>query len=249
VGTGDRSKHTDPGIVARSVAGQGRSVPELSRELDLAFADEPQVVVCDLRAAPLARADAAALFTPVIDYLSCWPGAGLVVACAEYGEVKDGLKSLPEVAGLNGLVIASSPGEGLAELRGRLPLLERSELHLEGELTAPRVARSFTTRAMLDWHLTPLIGPASVVVSELVTNSVVHTGTDIDLTLTRAGGRMQIRVRDYGKGSPVVRLRRRRPDHHLEGRGLILVQAVSRRWGVFPAQPDGKTVWAVLDET
>lgn len=36
-------------------------------------------------------------------------------------------------------------------------------------------------------------------------------------------------------------------EHEVSGRGLLLVEALSRRWGYHPAAPGGKTVWVELD--
>jgi anti-sigma regulatory factor (Ser/Thr protein kinase) len=90
---------------------------------------------------------------------------------------------------------------------------------------------------------------AVLVVSELVTNAVVHSGsTVIGCTLMLGGGLLRVEVTDQGTGrtAPVVR---HAAADDMTGRGLLLVSAVSEEWGASPAVPRGWTVWAVVRTT
>jgi hypothetical protein len=207
----------------------------------MALADQPGVLVCDLTGTQPSTADLARAFAPVARYIAEWPAVRVVV-CAPEPEVRERVRSLPFA---DHLVVGASPAAGLAEVR--TPPLERSELELPARTTAPSMARGFTTRRLRDWRLHGLVGPTSLVVSELVTNSVVHAATPVWLTLSRMDGRVQVLVRDDGAGIPETR-EDGWSEHTLGGRGLLLVRAVTRGWGVFPARPRGKAVWAVLDE-
>lgn len=79
-----------------------------------------------------------------------------------------------------------------------------------------------------------------LLVSELVTNAVVHAGSPVELEVdVTAGEQLRVRVRDEGPGTPILR--------HVGpmaegGRGLDLINATSQRWGVEPAE-GGKYVW------
>lgn len=87
---------------------------------------------------------------------------------------------------------------------------------------------------------------AVLVVSELVTNAVVHSGsTVIGCTLMLGGGRLRVEVTDQGTGrtAPVVR---HAAAYDMTGRGLLLVSAVSEAWGASRAVPRGWTVWALV---
>jgi anti-sigma regulatory factor (Ser/Thr protein kinase) len=87
---------------------------------------------------------------------------------------------------------------------------------------------------------------AALVVSEFVTNAVVHTGsTVISCTLQLGGGLLRVEVTDQGTGrtSPVIR---HAAADEVCGRGLMLVSEISEAWGAFPAIPCGWTVWATL---
>ncbi len=83
-----------------------------------------------------------------------------------------------------------------------------------------------------------------LLVSELVTNAVLHTRTDPDVTLRLNDGRLWIGVRD---GSPVTPAPKRYGPEAATGRGLQLVEQVAARWGVEKAS-SGKVVWFELDE-
>jgi anti-sigma regulatory factor (Ser/Thr protein kinase) len=84
---------------------------------------------------------------------------------------------------------------------------------------------------------------AVLLANELVTNAVVHAGTDIRLRLELRGDRLHIAVRD---DNPRL-LRLVVPDWQAEGgRGLWLVEQLARAWGVTPHPDGGKVVWCVL---
>ncbi|MGV9882014.1 ATP-binding protein [Streptomyces sp. NPDC003379] len=91
---------------------------------------------------------------------------------------------------------------------------------------------------------------AALILSELVTNAVVHTASRrIICVLCADSEKLRIAVRDEGCGSGMPRpVHRGADDEH--GRGLLLVDAVSSAWGVHDAGPGiGRTVWAELRRT
>lgn len=227
----------------RTVTGHGQPAPELARELTWALAEQPQILVCDLTDMPVPVPDALRLFAPVVRYLADWPGTGVVVVSTPEAQVRKCLSSQP----LPGTFLLSETRDvGVGELQALLPSLGRVGVQLQAQLTAPRAARAFTARSLLDWQLTSLISSACLVASELVTNAVIHAASTVDVTLSRADGRIQLTVRDHGAGHPTPRSHEP-DDRHLNGRGLLLVQHIARGWGVFPAEAEGKTVWAVFD--
>jgi anti-sigma regulatory factor (Ser/Thr protein kinase) len=88
-----------------------------------------------------------------------------------------------------------------------------------------------------------IIDDASVMVSELVTNAVQHGRPEIMLQLWRRPERVTVAVTDLGEGS--VSLMHLVPaGDQLRGRGLVIVNALARRWGVRCCDGGvGKTVW------
>jgi anti-sigma regulatory factor (Ser/Thr protein kinase) len=93
------------------------------------------------------------------------------------------------------------------------------------------------------------------VVSELVTNGVQASRamTHAAIRLWLASDRAQVVICVWDASpQPPVRMDAAEDAEH--GRGLLLVEAVSKQWDWFPAEPDGpgadghrgKVVWAVV---
>jgi anti-sigma regulatory factor (Ser/Thr protein kinase) len=114
--------------------------------------------------------------------------------------------------------------------------------------TAPGCARAWTRQILWEWRLAGLSDTVEVIVSELTTNAVLASRREgrpcIRLILTLDGGELGILVRDYCSGSPQPRDAGADDE---DGRGLLLVQAISSRSGWYPAGDGtpGKVVWAV----
>jgi hypothetical protein len=109
--------------------------------------------------------------------------------------------------------------------------------------TAPRAARDLVSRALMDWRLSQQIPDTCLVISELVTNAMIHAGTDIDVTVAEHRRSVRVAVRDHSHVLPVER--HGRSDEH--GRGLGIVAELASAWGVLPHFDGGKVVWAVFD--
>jgi anti-sigma regulatory factor (Ser/Thr protein kinase) len=75
------------------------------------------------------------------------------------------------------------------------------------------------------------VADAMLVVSELVTNALVHGEEEIELRLERDGDTLRGQVIDGGGGFEAEV--RERGMHEVGGRGLLVVGAVTDRWGVF----------------
>ena len=102
-----------------------------------------------------------------------------------------------------------------------------------------RAARAFVAEHLRTWDLDPAIDDATLLVSELVTNAILHARSPVDLVVRKV--RMAVRVEVYDEGSGGSQ----NLHSDLEasaGRGLGLVQAVASRWGVDDVEL-GKTVW------
>jgi anti-sigma regulatory factor (Ser/Thr protein kinase) len=88
---------------------------------------------------------------------------------------------------------------------------------------------------------------AQLVVSELVTNAVLHASDSptISLDLRLTDGAVRVMVSDGGLGEPD---RGPHPDPRTSetGRGVWLVDAFAERWGTEMHGRDGKTVWCEL---
>lgn len=107
-----------------------------------------------------------------------------------------------------------------------------------GSVTA---ARRFVTAILAD-QPPDLVQTVELLVSELASNCVRHTDSDFEIAVTRQADVIRIAATDRGTGQPVMRT----PDPlSTSGRGLPIIDMMSRAWGVDPARPPapGKTVW------
>lgn len=88
---------------------------------------------------------------------------------------------------------------------------------------------------------------AVLVTSELVTNAVTHTESDLIVCRLRtAGDRLHMEVEDQNRSRALPARRQPKPDDQ-GGRGLLLVGMLSSDWGVRDApQGTGRIVWAEL---
>ncbi|MCW6007864.1 hypothetical protein K1W54_25470 [Micromonospora sp. CPCC 205371] len=139
--------------------------------------------------------------------------------------------------------------DALAGLAAR-PLttdIKRHRLTLEADWFAPARARAMVTRACQSWGMTNVCGPATQVVSELVSNSVEHAGAgDVHLAVALRGDYLHLSVRDHSARRPVGG---DQPGPRAErGRGLFLVDVYATAWGI-NAAAGGKTVWATFRAT
>ncbi|MDJ1131141.1 ATP-binding protein [Streptomyces iconiensis] len=88
---------------------------------------------------------------------------------------------------------------------------------------------------------------AQLVISEFVTNAVLHTDSGrIGCSLQLRGHQLRIEVTDEGTDNCAPLPRSATPDE-VNGRGLQLVGALAERWGVSAGDTRcGRVVWAEL---
>ncbi|MFF4842755.1 ATP-binding protein [Streptomyces collinus] len=110
--------------------------------------------------------------------------------------------------------------------------------------TARRVVRDLLTV----WGVTETVrDDAAVVLSELVTNALVHAaGERVVCRVRRGADRVRLEIEDQNRGRALPFPRKPGPDDQ-NGRGLFLVAALSDDWGVTlaPGRP-ARIVWAEL---
>lgn len=109
-------------------------------------------------------------------------------------------------------------------------------------LESVRAARKYLEAHCTTWGCGQVTEIATLIVSELATNAVVHAGSAFDVTITRLPDVLRIDVSDESGDAPEPRL----ADEASEGgRGMLLVDALSNAWGIDPTET-GKIVWAEL---
>jgi anti-sigma regulatory factor (Ser/Thr protein kinase) len=120
------------------------------------------------------------------------------------------------------------------------PVRHYSE-HLAASDHGVRTVRRTVTAVMRRWGLDDATDVVELLLSELLTNVLVHVGKGAPhgLTLTHRPGRLRVEVRDP---SPRLPAPRRGDLDEESGRGLALVDCLASAWGAHTAA-DGKVVW------
>ncbi|CAN5764156.1 hypothetical protein BH23ACT12_BH23ACT12_18610 [soil metagenome] len=119
---------------------------------------------------------------------------------------------------------------------------------LEAQLQIPPVstgigeARRFTRDQLKAWGVASVADNAILMISELVTNAILHGGEGAVLTLMFNDLKIRAEVRDSNPAVPVVR---RYSETATTGRGMVIVDALAATWGTF-AVDGGKIVWFEL---
>ena len=125
---------------------------------------------------------------------------------------------------------------------------QQATLQLVRALRAPRAARAFVAETLTAWNVqADEVEAAQLVVSELVTNAVLHAAESptISLDLHLTDGAVRVLVSDGSLGEP-DRTLRPDPRRGETGRGVWLVDAFAECWGTERHGRDGKTVWCEL---
>jgi anti-anti-sigma regulatory factor len=231
-----------------SVAGHGDSltatltgrlrladVAQVKAALFKCLAEQPEALVVDLAGLSVSEPVALAVFSAVSRQAARWPGIA-VLYCAP----TDAVRSLFIHGAFRRLPLFGTGDEARASARTDgtiLPSLIDDLIPIAG---AAREARNLATEACLRWGLPDLVGPASLIASELVTNVVEHAGTLATLRVSLRPRFVTVGVRDGSVAEPQLG----QPSPH-GGRGLLLVQAMAASWGWLPVD-GGKVVWASL---
>jgi len=205
-----------------------------------ALAEEPAAVICDLsRVTGPADADAVALVGSLGAQVRHWPGTPVGVVCPS-ADLRRRLQGHRD-----GQHLALGPRR--AALLSHLAQTPRPTSIREAfppVAESVRAARDLVAHACQDWGCGVEADAAMLVVSELVTNALIHAGAGPVMFVARFGSRLRLAVRDGNARRPQPR---KVDPSHPSGRGMLLVAAMSRAWGVLPTAEGGKVVWAVLD--
>jgi CheY-like chemotaxis protein/anti-sigma regulatory factor (Ser/Thr protein kinase) len=115
---------------------------------------------------------------------------------------------------------------------------DRLGVDLEQSPAAPGTARRFVRSSLTDIDEAAL-DAVELLTSELVTNAVIHAGSQPHLALVLHADHVRVEVHDDDPNLPA----RRTPDEARPGgRGLLLLDQVASDWGA-EATEGGKVVW------
>jgi hypothetical protein len=106
---------------------------------------------------------------------------------------------------------------------------------------AAEQARVLMRLALAAWNMNDIADDALVITAELVTNAL-KIGEVFHLALSWLDQAVLVEIWDSSEATPD-----RQPPSadRIDGRGLFLVQAISKDWGWRLEDQGGKTVWAV----
>ena len=117
--------------------------------------------------------------------------------------------------------------------------VSEARTRIAGEPANARTARRFVDETLRGWQFGDELDVVMLLVSELVTNAMVHARSDVEVTVRLLSDAVRIDVID---GSDAVPAAREVGSEAESGRGLALVGELARRWGVDRLR-QGKTVW------
>ncbi|MFJ3305955.1 SpoIIE family protein phosphatase [Streptomyces sp. NPDC086549] len=149
------------------------------------------------------------------------------------------------------VLLLCRPGEsrGYDDTTFVRPMVRRTVLSVaQAEPERIAEARQHLRELLHDWPSTDQVDTAALLVSEMLTNVLVHTDTDALLLAEVTGEpgerRMRVEVTDAGDDLP----HKRRPGELASsGRGLVLIELLADAWGVDP-RGEGKSIWFELCE-
>lgn len=216
-----------------------RTAPVVRQALLKALHDHGRVVV-DVSELRLASPEVAAVFPAAQAAAGGWPKAKMVLC---------GLDSTvlwaKRRAFRDHVVTYASLAEAVARLDERPRRIRRSR-RLDWSSDAPARCRAFVSETCSTFGLPEqLSDSARLATSELVTNSIEHARTSVEVTVNLDENGLRISVRDYSVALPE---QRQLDNTSGRGRGIALVAQLCDRWGVLPHR-EGKTVWLLFEGT
>ena len=107
------------------------------------------------------------------------------------------------------------------------------------DVQSARAARRFAAGVLEGWGCDDIVDSVLLLVSELVTNAVIHAHSDVDVVLRLRPARVRVEIVDAA--AEYVQRRDAASDDQ-SGRGMALTEALAVAWGV-DTLVAGKSVW------
>jgi len=216
------------------------SVPTVRAVLLKCFAEFPEAVIADVGELRVDTASQLAVF-PATARVHAAPVTSLLL-CG----VSPGLATVIDPRQFQDIPFYDTREAALSAVRAaQVQPRRRMRAQLAGTPAAPGTARELVGGACRSWGVAHLSDPATVVISELVSNAVEHAGTDLEVTVALRGRYLHLSVHDGSARPPVPAEPAGGPLIPVRGRGLHLVAGYATAWGSTPVA-GGKTVWATL---
>jgi anti-anti-sigma regulatory factor len=208
------------------------SAPLARSQLLKALAEQPAVIVADVSQLAVTDDVVLTLFLAIARHAAAWPGIPVVLAAPG----RELAAALDRTAVMRYIPVVSTVDGACSEVDKVVP--RRLVEHMRAGPAAVTAARVLVRDACTSWNLLLIADAAELVMSELASNAVRHVGGPLDVTVSARRRYLHLTVRDRSFDPP-------RPGH-ADGRGLLLVDAITVAWGCTEVE-DGKVVWATLE--
>ncbi|MFJ4467358.1 SpoIIE family protein phosphatase [Streptomyces sp. NPDC089424] len=123
-------------------------------------------------------------------------------------------------------------------------VIRQLKIHRRDLQGTPR-ARKLIREWLDGWDLSGMADEEELLLSEVVTNGLVHGDSDVYVVVRKYPDRVRVEVRDSDPHRPRTVTMPRQEDEAEGGRGLMIVSALASAWGNSPSGR-GKTVWFEL---
>jgi DNA-binding NarL/FixJ family response regulator len=180
------------------------------------------------------------------------PGARVVVVSGFPG---DRLAAVTRAVGAVGYVTKGlSPRRTVADVLAVADVLDVVNQAIDAAISARATfdqhvssagkARRFMGEKLREWDVEELLETVNLLVSELVTNAVIHAESEAEVAVVLTPDALRVEVADQGGGAAVLKDAEK---FDTSGRGISLVDVLSSSWGVEPRPDGGKTIWFELE--
>lgn len=172
------------------------------------------------------------------------PDAAIVVAASQAEHELWGMS--PAAEGVAYLSKATPPRKLTGELlrvarsaRAVSDVVSTERERFPADVQSARAARRFASRVLQSWGCDDIEDAVLLLVSELVTNAVIHARSDVEVVLRLRPARVRVEIVDAA--TDYVQRRDAASDDQ-SGRGMALTEALAAAWGV-DTLVAGKSVW------
>jgi hypothetical protein len=173
------------------------------------------------------------VFRVIRRYAANWPAIPVVLAGPT--------PAMAERLRRTGLPVCTTVVEAVAAAEGP-PAVARADRTFVPGKGAPSEARALIGDVCRAWRIPEALDSALVVLSEMVTNAIVHASGLVHVTAVLRRPHLHLVVRDHST-EPPRRAPTLGPSLSLSGRGLPLLDAMCTSWG-YLSNDTGKAVWA-----
>ncbi|MCX4912031.1 SpoIIE family protein phosphatase [Streptomyces sp. NBC_00687] len=124
--------------------------------------------------------------------------------------------------------------EGCNDLKAQ----RAANLHIQQrDLRGVKKARRFVDEQLAAWGLQEVSDSCQLITSEIVTNALIHAGSDVDIRLRAFDDHLRLEVSDAGSNPPIPSPLALAEEENAEaehGRGLLIVEALGAEWRSSP---------------